>query len=104
MPQIKEKLPMGKHPAYFTNLVHFCTIVALVGVMRKISYGFFLHYSLHYILITLAWLKIVFRTHTQKVQKKKKTNGLTNSSKRVIFTERIEKRFITIFNTISIDW
>ena len=31
----------------------------------------FLHYSLKYILITLAWLKIVFRTHTQKVQTKK---------------------------------
>ena len=29
----KEKLPMGKQTVYFTYLVDFCTIVALVGVM-----------------------------------------------------------------------
>ena len=29
----KEKVTHGKTPAYFIYLVHFCTIVSLVGVM-----------------------------------------------------------------------
>ena len=69
----KGKVTHGKTPAYFIYLVHFCTIVALVGVMRKISNGF-----LFTLLFTLyinysCMLKDSFQnTHTKGTNKKNK--------------------------------
>ena len=68
----KGKVTHGKTPRVFykfSTLLHFSG--SSWSYAKDLLWVFFLHYSLHYILITLAWLKIVFRTHTQKVQKKK---------------------------------
>ena len=68
---------MGKHPAYFTNLVHFCTIVALVGVMRKISYGFFFTLLFTLYINYSCMVKDSFQnTHTKGTKKNKWVNQL----------------------------